>query len=91
MKPRKEVHIIQVEPHGQNPWFLINAPVGRHPGQKMAYSSTAKDHGFQPPGEYPEGETSLPVMGGMRQTSSRPGKILFQALNTALLKSSKSD
>jgi hypothetical protein len=31
MKPCKEVHIIQVEPHGQSPWFLINAPVGRHP------------------------------------------------------------
>jgi len=31
-----------VEPHGQSPWFLINAPVGRHPGQKMALSSTAK-------------------------------------------------
>jgi RNA recognition motif-containing protein len=30
-----------VEPHGQSPRFLIKAPVGRHPGQKMAHSSSS--------------------------------------------------
>jgi hypothetical protein len=40
-----------VEPRKQNPWFLINAPVGRHPGQKMAHSSTAKGRGFLVPGQ----------------------------------------
>jgi hypothetical protein len=30
--------------------FLINAPVGRHPGQKMAHSSTAEGRGFLLPG-----------------------------------------
>jgi RNA recognition motif-containing protein len=29
-----------VEPQGQSLWFPINAPVGRHPGQKMAHSSS---------------------------------------------------
>jgi hypothetical protein len=41
--------------------------------------------------DYPEMETSLPVMGGMQQTSSGREKILFLAFNTALLRSSKSD
>jgi hypothetical protein len=29
-----------VEPHGQSARFLINAPVGRDPGQKVAHSSS---------------------------------------------------
>jgi len=29
-----------VEPHGQSPRFLIDAPVGRHPGREMAHSSS---------------------------------------------------
>ena len=40
---------------------------------------------------YPKVGTSLPVMGGMQQTSSGPENILFLAFNTALLRSSKSD
>jgi hypothetical protein len=40
----------KVEPHVQSVWFLINAPVGRHPGQKMAHLSTGKGRGFSLPG-----------------------------------------
>ena len=39
-----------VEPHGQSPWHLTNARVGRHPGQKLAHSSTARGRGFLLPG-----------------------------------------
>ena len=34
-----------VEPHGQSPWHLTNAQVGRHPGQKLAHSSSRKKSG----------------------------------------------
>ncbi len=44
-----------MEPHGQSPWFLINAPWGDIPrltsgqaGQKMAYSSTAEGRACAP-------------------------------------------
>jgi len=45
--------VVKVEPHGQSPclhaevrfgtqaWHLTNAQAGRHPGQKLAHSSTA--------------------------------------------------
>jgi len=39
-----------VEPHGQSPWHLTNAQAGRHPGQELAHSSTAKGRGFLLPG-----------------------------------------
>jgi len=41
---------LSVEPHGQSPWHLTNAQAGRHPGQELAHSSTAKGHGFLLPG-----------------------------------------
>jgi hypothetical protein len=40
----------KVEPHGQSPWHLTNAQAGRHPGQELAHSSTAKGRGFLLPG-----------------------------------------
>jgi len=39
-----------VEPYGQSPWHLTNAQAGRHPGQKLAHSSTAKGRGLPLPG-----------------------------------------
>jgi hypothetical protein len=45
----ESVHEI-VEPRGQCPWHLTNAQAGRHPGQKLAHSSTAKGRGFLLPG-----------------------------------------
>jgi len=52
-----------VESHGQSPclhaevrfgtqaWRLTNGRAGRHPGQKLAHSSTAKGRGFLLPGQ----------------------------------------
>ena len=43
------LEFLPVEPHGQSPWHLTNARAGRHPGQKLAHSSTAKGRGFLQP------------------------------------------
>jgi hypothetical protein len=42
--------IVQWSPTGKAPWHLTDAQVGRHPGQKLAHSSTAKGRGFLLPG-----------------------------------------
>jgi hypothetical protein len=46
-----------VEPHGQSPWHLTNARVGRHPplnsgqaGQKLAHSSSRRRGGLSAAG-----------------------------------------
>ena len=37
-----------VEPHVLSPWFLINAPVGRHPGQRTVLSTAGVNvHSFR--------------------------------------------
>jgi SAM-dependent methyltransferase len=49
---KEDLALVQgrVEPHGQSPWHLTNAQAGRHPGQELAHSSTAKGRGFLLPG-----------------------------------------
>jgi hypothetical protein len=42
--------MVSVEPHGQARSTILDAPVGRHPGQMLAHSSTAKGRGLLQPG-----------------------------------------
>jgi hypothetical protein len=54
LPPFRQIHLYTfcnfVEPYGQRPWHLTNAQAGRHPGQKLAHSSTAKGRTFLLPG-----------------------------------------
>jgi Ser-tRNA(Ala) deacylase AlaX len=49
-KGKERIEIMLVEPTGKVSGTILNAPVGRHPGQTLAHSSTAKGRGLLLPG-----------------------------------------
>ena len=52
LKVALNMELRKVEPHGQSPWHLTNAQAGRHPGQKLAHSSSRQmPGGFLLPGQ----------------------------------------